>query len=202
MCHKNMEMWKPIDFMAINWMVQTSLAFLPLGLWKAWTTANGSLVLSRKQVWFMTLFSLNVIGGWRWGFPFIKLRKELVLNMHVLDVYWIQKWNTNALRDRWGGVDGIEFMVIFIIDFLQFILEAHPGYYHGDLDHEERIISLSWDYMLSLISWSYIFVHLFNKYLLSSYHVPGTVVGVGDCDCLFSMLACHSLESPEQEIPK
>lgn len=35
----------------------------------------------------MTLFSLNVIGGWRLGFPFIKLRKELVLNMHVLDVY-------------------------------------------------------------------------------------------------------------------
>lgn len=47
-----------------------------------------------------------------------------------------------VLRDRWGGVDGIESMVIFI-DFLKFILETHPGYCHGDLDHEKRIISLS-----------------------------------------------------------
>lgn len=42
----------------------------------------------------------------------------------------------NTLRDRWGGVGGIESMVIFFIDFQKFILEAHPGYYHGDLGKE------------------------------------------------------------------
>lgn len=52
----------------------------------------------------------------------------------------------NTLRDRWGGVGGIESMVIFI-GFQKFILEAHPGYYHGDLDHEKRIINLSWEYI-------------------------------------------------------